>query len=58
VEVNALLPFALLLQAADQAASDQSGTVRIVAGVLAVALVVIIILRRKGKKKKTQEDDF
>jgi hypothetical protein len=33
------------------------GTVQLVAGILAVALVAIIILRRKGKKKK-DEDDF
>ena len=32
-------------------------TIRIIAGVLAIALIVIIILRRKAKKGK-QEDEF
>jgi LPXTG-motif cell wall-anchored protein len=32
------------------------GTVQLIAGILAVALIAIIFLRRKGKKK--DEDEF
>ena len=33
------------------------GTVQLIAGILAVALIAIVLLRRKGKKKP-EEDDF
>lgn len=46
---------AALLQDAP-APSGSGGTVRIIAGVLAVVLVVVIIMRRKGTKKKEEED--
>ena len=42
----------------DAPASDGSGTVKIVAGVLALVLVAIIIMRRRGGGKKKEEDEF
>ena len=33
------------------------GTVQLVAGVIAVALIAIVLFRRKGKKK-SEEDEF
>ena len=36
---------------------DAQTTIRVVAGVLAVALVAVVFLRRK-KKKSTEEDEF
>ncbi len=47
-----------LLQDAPAPASDSQGTVKIVAGVLALVLVGIIIMRRKGTSKKKDEDEF
>jgi hypothetical protein len=46
------------LQDAPAPASGGAGTVRIIAGVLAVVLVVIIILRRRSGGKKKEEEDF
>ena len=34
------------------------GTVQLVAGILAVALIAIVILRRKGKKAKGDDEEF
>jgi LPXTG-motif cell wall-anchored protein len=42
----------LLMQDAAQPATDNTNTIRVVAGVLALVLVVIIILRRKRKASK------
>jgi hypothetical protein len=50
--------FSLLLQDAAPAADGANGTVKIVAGVLALVLVIIIVLRRKSAKKKSDEDEF
>ncbi len=47
-----------LLQESPAPASDAQGTVRVVAGVLAVVLVVIIVMRRKSGGKKKEEDEF
>ena len=41
-----------LLQAAPEGATDNTTTIRVVAGVLALALVVIIFVRRKRKASK------
>jgi len=49
---------ALLQENPPADAGGAQGTVRIVAGVLALVLVVIIILRRKGGKKKQEEEEF
>jgi hypothetical protein len=55
----ALTTLIALFQDAPPAASDSTAnTIRIVAGVLALALVVIIILRRKGGAKKEKEEEF
>ena len=43
-----------LLQATPEDGSDSTTVIRIVAGVLALALVVVILLRRK--KKASKED--
>jgi hypothetical protein len=43
-----------LLQAATDTPADNTSTIRIVAGVLAIVCVVIILLRRK--KKASKED--
>ena len=43
-----------LLQDVPEAAPDNTNTIRIVAGVLALVCVVVIILRRK--KKASKED--
>jgi hypothetical protein len=45
----------LLLQTADAAPADNTNTIRIVAGVLALLCVVVIIVRRK---KKASTDDW
>jgi len=44
-----------LLQATPDTGSDNTSTIRIVAGVLAIVCVVIILLRRK---KKTSKEDW
>lgn len=46
----------MLLQEAPKQGAD-TGTVRIVAGVLLVVIVAVLLLRRKGKGKK-QDDEF
>ena len=38
--------------------SGTQGTIKIIAGVLAVVLVIIIIMRRRGAGKKKEEEDF
>ena len=43
-----------LLQATPEGGSDSTNIIRIVAGVLALALVVVILVRRK--KKGSKED--
>ena len=43
-----------LLQAAPESGGDSTNLIRIVAGVLALALVVVILVRRK--KKASKED--
>ena len=48
---------ALLQEAPAADTSGTAGTIRIVAGVLALALVGIIIMRRRGSKKK-DDDEF
>ena len=53
--LSTLLAF---LQDAPAPASDNQGTVKIVAGVLALVLVGIIIMRRKSASKKKDEDEF
>ena len=53
----ALSTIIALLQEAPAADSGTAGTIRIVAGVLALVLVGVIFLRRKGSKKK-DEDEF
>ena len=53
-----LTSLAMLLQDAPQDSGSGAGTVRIIAGVLAVILVVIIFLRRKSKGGKKEEDEF
>jgi hypothetical protein len=54
----ALSTIIALLQEAPAADSNGSaGTIRIVAGILALVLVGIIVMRRKGSKKK-DEDEF
>jgi hypothetical protein len=47
-----------LLQDAPAPASDSQGTVKIVAGVLALVLVGVIVMRRKSSSKKKDEDEF
>ena len=44
-----------LLQATPEGGSDSTNIIRIVAGVLALALVVVILVRRK---KKTSKEDW
>ena len=46
------------LQDAPAPGSGAQGTVKIVAGVLAVVLVIIIIMRRRSGGKKKEEEDF
>ena len=48
----------IVLYSGSEARSETmtQGTVQLVAGILALALVGIIIMRRKGKKK--EEEDF
>ncbi len=46
------------LQDAPAPGSGAQGTVKIVAGVLAVVLVIIIVMRRRGAGKKKEEEDF
>jgi hypothetical protein len=48
---------ALLQEAPAADTNGTAGTIRIVAGVLALVLVGVIILRRKGSRKK-DEDEF
>jgi LPXTG-motif cell wall-anchored protein len=43
-----------LLQATPDAGSDNTSTIRIVAGALAIVCIVVILLRRK--KKASKED--
>jgi hypothetical protein len=47
-----------ILQDAPAPASGAQGTVKIIAGVLAVVLVIIIVMRRRGGGKKKEEEDF
>ena len=53
----ALSTIIALLQEAPAAGNSSAGTIRIIAGVLALVLVGVIIMRRKGSKKK-DEDEF
>jgi hypothetical protein len=53
----ALSTIIALLQEAPAGSSGSAGTIRIIAGVLALVLVGVIIMRRKGSKKK-DEDEF
>jgi hypothetical protein len=46
------------LQDVPAPASGTQGTVKIIAGVLAVVLVVIIVMRRRSGGKKKEEEDF
>jgi LPXTG-motif cell wall-anchored protein len=49
------MPFALwLLQEATETPADNTNTIRIIAGILAIVCVVVIVLRRK--KKASKED--
>lgn len=48
--------FAFLQDTPPADTGGTQNTVRIVAGLLALALVVIIIMRRKGGKKKDEEE--
>jgi hypothetical protein len=52
--VRAILP----VQAATRELTMTQGTVQLVAGILAVALIAIVILRRKGKKSKGDDEEF
>lgn len=48
-----------MLQDAPAPANDGQGTVKLIAGVLAVVLLGVIILRRRGSAgKKKDEDEF
>jgi len=53
--LTSLLAF---LQDAPAPGSGTQGTVKIVAGVLAVVLVIIIVMRRRSGGKKKEEEDF
>ncbi len=53
-----LTPFMALLQDAAPAAADNTGMVKIIAGVLALVLVGIIIMRRKSSSKKGDDEEF
>ena len=49
---------ALLFQETTPGASSGQGTIRIVAGALAVILVVVVVFRRKRSAKKEEEEEF